>query len=294
MKSRALSDAFLKEMIIGRHRDITATVRADSDLMLCLRGDYVTVYYKSMQILRINENGTYYIDGEYNAPNPNDVTDWATYFRDAKCAIDAHNTSEKLEKEIQQQIARENNSCGISNGTDYFVFDIEYAQPDGDFRFDALAVHWPRNHRKSGNDLQLAIIEVKVGESAIGGKSGMCKHYSDTARFIVELGNNPELSNAFLRDTEKVIQQLRCMGMWKTDNPHPITMSLSHPQLIFAMANFNRNSTALAEPLSQIIQEHTDVSKFDVLFASSSFMGYGLYNDCMLTLDWVAQMIKEK
>ncbi len=287
MKMRALNQKFITDLKSGCHSGITNEVRNDDSLMICLRGDYVTVYYKSMRILEISENGKYNIDRHYGAPDPNKVADWGEYFKNAKKAIDSYNTNEKLEKEIQQMIARENTCCSISNATDYFIFDIEYTQADkslADGRFDALAVHWPRDKRRNDKDLQIAFIEIKVGEKAILGSSGLIKHYNSASNFIERLKQDTEYKKSFLDDAAQVVAQLRELGLWKiNDNKNTISFADEfYPQMIFILADFNTHSEILKEPL-QSIQHNKEL--FDLRFATSSFMGYALYDECMLTLD---------
>ena len=287
MKNRAISEKFFNELKSGKYQNILQTVKQDDDLIMCLRGDYITIYYKSMRILEISENGEYDVDKNYGIIPPNDDTNWIEYFKNAKKAIDSYNTNEKLEKEIQQMIARENTCCSISNATDYFIFDIEYTQADkslADGRFDALAVHWPRDKRRNDKDLQIAFIEIKVGEKAILGSSGLIKHYNSASNFIERLKQDTEYKKSFLDDAAQVVAQLRELGLWKiNDNKNTISFADEfYPQMIFILADFNTHSEILKEPL-QSIQHNKEL--FDLRFATSSFMGYALYDECMLTLD---------
>jgi len=73
----------------------------------------------------------------------------------------------KEEREVQQLILRDNNFEGVSRATDYYVCDIEYANPQG--RFDLVAVHWPSNGavRKKQDGRRLVLVETKYGDGAI-------------------------------------------------------------------------------------------------------------------------------
>ena len=205
MKNRAISEKFFNELKSGKYQNILQTVKQDDDLIMCLRGDYITIYYKSMRILEISENGEYDVDKNYGIIPPNDDTNWIEYFKNAKFALSSYNKTKqinKLEKEVQQAIVKENNTSSICNETDYFIIDIEYTQPEFDGRFDALAVYWPKNKRKNGHDLQLAFIEVKAGNNAIGGTSGIVKHYESVIEFLNNLTKNNE-KEQFIQDIEK-------------------------------------------------------------------------------------------
>ena len=137
MKNRAISEKFFYEFKSGKYQNILQTVKQDDDLIMCLRGDYITIYYKSMRILEISENGEYDVDKNYGIIPPNDDTNWIEYFKNAKFALNSYNKTKqmnKLEKEVQQAIVKENNTSSICNETDYFIIDIEYTQPEFDGR----------------------------------------------------------------------------------------------------------------------------------------------------------------
>lgn len=292
MKNRAMSEKFFYEFKSGKYQNILQTVKQDDDLIMCLRGDYITIYYKSMRILEISENGEYDVDKNYGIIPPNDDTNWIEYFKNAKFALNSYNKTKqmnKLEKEVQQAIVKENNTSSICNETDYFIIDIEYTQPEFDGRFDALAVYWPKNKRKNGHDLQLAFIEVKAGNNAIGGTSGIVKHYESVIEFLNNLTKNNE-KEQFIQDIEKVIAQQRDLGLWNIPhNKHEITLSRStKPQLIFILANYNQNSTVLRNELNlfpSINKKYSNELPFELKFATSSFVGYGLYSNGMINID---------
>lgn len=294
MKNRALNSNFLdmfKEN--GKFHNILEAVKKDDSLIMCMRGDYVTIYYKSLQILKIFENGSFDVDKKYVEEKPIEGFDVEAYFAKAKLGIDRHckeSKVEKLEKEVQQAIVRENNYCSISNATDYFIIDIEYTQNELNARFDALAVLWPRKNRKYGEGLRLAYIEVKAGEKAIKGTSGVSDHYKAIYNFIENLNKNNKEKQDFLEDLENVIMQQRELGLWEIgNNNHKISLSkILEPQLMFILVNYNQNSESIQDELENIqdfILEKDNNIPFELVFATSSFMGYGLYENCMISLE---------
>lgn len=304
MKNRALSPKFLdmfKEN--GRFYNILEAVKKDDSLIMCMRGDYVTIYYKSLQILKICENGSFDVDKKYIEEKPVQGFDAEAYFAKAKIGIDKHckeSRVEKLEKEVQQAIVRDNNYCSISNATDYFIIDIEYTQNELDARFDALAVLWPRKGRQNGKNLRLAYIEVKAGENAIAGTSGVSEHYKAIYNFIENLDNNNKEKQDFLKDLENVIEQQRELGLWeigKNDNKISLSQDVK-PQLMFILVNYNQNSKSINKEIAKIeeyISEKDNKIPFELVFATSSFMGYGLYENCMLSLENLQKkIVKEK
>jgi len=59
-------------------------------------------------------------------------------------------------------VVRENNYSSISNGTDYFIIDIEYDN-HAHARFDLVAVEWPSkaSHRKLAKDYKPKLVVIE-------------------------------------------------------------------------------------------------------------------------------------
>ena len=110
--------------------------------MLSIREDYINIYYRGGNILRVKErNGSYsaFFDNEYNKsglPSP-DLPDaiesqdaarvWDDSFQDLKGIMDFYfSKHSKPEREFQQLVARENNFSTIANQSEYFISDIEF------------------------------------------------------------------------------------------------------------------------------------------------------------------------
>jgi hypothetical protein len=288
--ARALEAGFVNDLKTGIYAPIVDIVRMDDNLTLQLRGSYVNVYYKSHSILKIepaNRENPYSIAKEYPCPiTPDKETNWPEYFMQAKRAVDIHK-KDALEKDIQQRLIQENNFSRIANGTDYFIIDIEYTASDfRQGRFDAVAVCWPKNQRKSGKGLELAVIEVKAGEDAIDGSSGIQKHLDDASAY---LSSNEKVG--FIKDMEKVFSQLRELELvrfGKDGNPHQAAFSQTECQFILVLANYNQHSTKLKSALAGIDDKGLP---FKLLFATASFMGYGLYEEGMFPLDKFRELL---
>lgn len=276
MKTRALNEKFLNEFLTGKLNNLLEIIKSDDSLIMCLRGDYTTVYYRGLQILKIKQNLSFSVDKNYKIEiQPSLDCDWIEYFKEAKQKIDTHCLkSTKLEKEIQQIIFRENSCNCIADETDYFIVDLEYNHSfskERKARFDALAIFWPRNNRAIGNKTKLAIIEIKAGLKALNGKCGLVDHHHDVIEFLENINKNE-----FLNDMKNVFVQMKKLGMINTKaNPEKITLD-KNVQFIFALANYNDNSILLRQAINEMpIDENT-------LFATSPCLGYGLYEKHML------------
>lgn len=187
---------------------------------------------------------------------------------------------EQCEKEIQQRIAMENNTFGDASATDYFIIDTEYAEQgkkSDSNRFDAIALKWSRSMRK-GNDAEkyhpvLALLEVKVHQKALDGDSGIVDHLTKVQDFTI--------TEEIYKDLEKMLQQMRELGLINISTEHKLTFNREAvPEFIFVIANYNQKSTKLWEVLTKI----SEPQNYNLRFATSSFVGYGLYEEGILTL----------
>jgi tRNA-binding EMAP/Myf-like protein len=284
-KKRAINDTFLEALKTGEHKQIVDIVRGDDDLNLQLRGDCADVYYRSCEILKIDpsKENPYSISKSYNCPiAPGSNTSWKEYFMWAKQSIDDYNkgNDENFEGNIQQRLIQENNFFQSANGSDYFVIDSEYTIPKEDGRFDIVAAHWPENNRISGK-AELAVIEIKAGEKAINNSAGIKKHFEDAKAYFKDRDG----INEFCSDMEQVFAQLRELGLVRfgvNGNLHPVKFSRTDFQFIFVFADYHQASTQLPTALKEIDDKYLP---FKLLFATASFMGYGLYDEGMLCLE---------
>jgi hypothetical protein len=184
----------------------------------------------------------------------------------------------KNEREFQQLMLRENNFGNSAKSTDYFICDIEYTQPNTDWRFDLIAVNWPSSSsaRKNNKNLGLAFIEMKYIDQALTGNAGLKKHIEDINRF---LGKRDNLSN--IKDEMKKVFNQK-LELRLIDNQKPIeSFSDNKPEYIFAFANH--------DPESRILKREMEMLSLcpyaELKFAVSTFMGYGLYKQNIYTLD---------
>ena len=239
---RAISD---KLKIKLENSGILEAVKAKEDLALFLRGNYATVYYKTLQILIIN-SASARINEKYLHPEFKNEKNarlekieipgkygknWFEYFDYARQKIDEYQKGGK-EKEYQQELIRQNR---FANSDDYQIIDVEYAQnsiiPNGENkRFDAVAIY-----RVSENMAGLAFIELKVGNGAVYSKtSGVSDHLRSAGKFYAELIRKNKENNLYA-DFDAVITQLHELGLLPVEEKISRTIK---PQMIFAMVDF--------------------------------------------------------
>ncbi len=189
----------------------------------------------------------------------------------------------KAEREFQQLIARENNNSTISNESEYFISDIEVAEPYA--RFDIMAIRWLAAQRKNGSNCKVALIEMKYGDGALGGSAGLLKHLKDMEKLI----SNKDSYAKLLETMESQFNQLDELGLLKfnkSTSKEKLKLNTGEkPEVIFILANHNPRSPKLKTILSDPeLDKYAQSQLFDLKFYVASFAGYGLHSKCMLPL----------
>jgi hypothetical protein len=191
-----------------------------------------------------------------------DVSAWLNQFTYLKGAMDCFfSTHNHSEREFQQLVAWENNRSPISNETEYFITDIEFADPELGARIDMLGVWWPSKERKIERALVPVLIEMKYGNKAFKGSSGLLEHLTDIATLL-------EKKHDTICDTiETQFHQLQELQLIKyTQSGGFLRPCLSaarplKPQVVFLLANCNPRSSILKSELKKL---GGDYSHFDL------------------------------
>lgn len=278
---RALDGTFLHDLKDGILAALPDIVRCDTSLCLELRGGSISIYYRGGSLMRIEKGREYSVvfDEDYfgeSMPLPKagisngaDVNEWIAVVPKLKQAIDRHlSTKHKDEREFQQLLVRENNFGGGALSTDYFICDLEYA-PEGSRRFDAVGVHWPGRERRQTKGRRLVLIEMKYGDGALKGKSGLHKHICDTNSHL----SNPSNVASLKEDMLQVFNQKRELRLIDC-NKNLGGFSDESPVLLLVLANHNPRSRRLRDVLENL----PPCPNAELRIATASFLGYGLYD----------------
>ena len=301
---RALSDQFMNDLHNpeGILHPLYTRVKNDKTLMLAIREKSVNIYYRGGNILRVTEQAKGYynahFDTHYNSSklelpilprslkSPADTSQWVDAFPVLKQTMDFYFTIHtKAEREFQQLVARENNNSTISNESEYFISDIEFADTALGARFDLLAIRWLANQRQHGTNCKPAFIEMKYADGALAGTAGVLKHLKDMDSLITDRSRYASL----LQTMESQFNQLDQLGLLNfnkgTSNAVVKLNPDDRPEVIFMLANHNPRSTKLKTILSDPeIDKYDQSGKFDLRFFVARFAGYGLHAKCMLKL----------
>ena len=314
---RALNDSFLNAFLEdGKLFPLLDLVRKDHTLCMELRGEYVEIYYRGGLLYKIDDNeyGNYKIyynenykilnkqNKNYKLKEVNSVSDAVKEVPIHKQDMDIYfSQNNKLEREYQQLIERENNYSGdVSHNTDYFILDIEYAFSDKkndssdeakdetkektdelNARYDMLAVKWisTNSNRKKVFELPIAFIEVKYGDGAVSGNASISKHIRDYINFRHDSCKMKQLA----KDMEAVFGQKHKLHLITSyeNKELKITINPEEVEYIFVFANHNPDSSKLIAEITTAIKtwKGKPEAKYlnEIKVAKSSDMGYGLF-----------------
>jgi hypothetical protein len=299
-KPRGLSDDFLKELQKGFLAPLHERVRKDPTLCMEVREDYVNIYYRGGNLLKVAQ-----APGGYSAAfDPNyfkgaaaplaglpsviqsltDVESWLAAFPQMKDAIDVF-PKHSVEREVQQILVADNNRWGAARASDYFICDIEYANEFG--RFDFVAVHWPSrpSDRKQAAGRRLVLGEVKYADSALKGKAGLREHVVGANEFL----KDPSRVEALKDEMVRIFNQKRSLGLIECGKDLA-GFSDEKPVLLLVLANHDPDKSALCGLLSEL----PDCPNADVRVASASLMGYGLFKPAVLSVEQALERIERK
>ncbi|WP_223643784.1 hypothetical protein [Corallococcus sp. EGB] len=285
---RGLSPEFLADLQGGLLAPIRERVVRDQSLCLELREDYINVYYRGGNVMRVSRaDGGYsaFFDTKYfqgsvlSMPEPrlreaSDVASWLAALPTLKQAMDLTQPGE--EREVQQLILRDNNVGGVARSTDYYVCDIEYANHHG--RFDLVAVRWPSTPaaRKRQGGHRLVLGEVKFGDGALEGTAGLHAHINDVNAYLAAPGNLAALKQEMLR----VFNQKRALRLIDCEKDL-VAFSEEAPMLLLVLVNHDPDKSRLRELLRSLPPSpHAELR-----IATGSLLGYGLYEPAILPVD---------
>ena len=293
---------FMEDLKDGNLKPILERVKADNTLDLQIRDNYINIYYRGGNLLKIEpkkKKEPFHFDEKYlksdskhnkelkrkidKARQEGNVEDWIELFPELKQSMDFYMTKKRnSEREYQQHVVRENNYSKIANSTDYFIIDSEYQYKN---RFDLIAVRWESDRaiRKipKGFKPKLVFIEAKYGDSALKGKAGMLKHIEDFIK--LDSKKIESIKNEMLTVLKQKRELGLIHGLGKDKNKNEFPSFSESTDLIFLLINHDPASKNLDDVLKEI-EEYDDKTKDRIKFCSSNFFGYGLYKENIFTL----------
>lgn len=330
---RRLDDQFMEDLKQGILFPILERVRADHTLMLAIRRNYINVYYRGGNLLKLEKKtGNIrrykpYFNPKYFGKESHQLRDWVKHnslplatreaadawvikFGELKQEMDLHfGQKSKDEREFQQLIVRENNYSRLSNSTEYFFTDIEYTSPKGSsqnaehllnlngkatsFRFDMLGVEWLSDSRDHTAARQCRPVIVEV-------------KYGD-ASLAGSSGMKKHLRDmkAFLDSchdelvatVNDQLSQLQDLGLIKIANDKMRLQASTgqRPIVIFVVANANPRADGLRNEVAELAGLMGDGDPgFDIFFFVANFAGYAMHADSLLDLASFNRLLKDR
>lgn len=299
---RTLNGSFLEDLKCGMLKPLTETVITDTGLCLELRGNYINIYYRGGNLLKVRgtkDASAYRVSfdrkyfktgGEVDLPctqvkDADGIEQWLKVTPVLKRAIDNFLAkTRKDEREFQQRILRDNNFGSIARSTDYYVCDIEYQSAHG--RFDMIAVNWPSepSARKRPHGWRLIFVEVKHGDTALEGSAGVHKHIKDVNKYV----ENGENLSRIKEDMVGVFNQKLELGLIDCGKSLS-SFGNEKPLLLLAFVNHDPGKSKLHDVLNSCPESpHVDLA-----IATASFLGYGLYDQGIHPLEEARQRFAE-
>lgn len=162
------------------------------ELFIGVRNNYLNLYYNCDSIAKVEykqgkvicEIDKYYLDGNhYKGSNKTKKIDTSEIYKNYQTIKTNSNGKATGEKKTQSRLVILNNNNNLSK---CYCFDVEWVKAfenkqekdEAKFngRFDIMAISKKKPHK-------VALIELKYGNGAIGGESGIFKHIEDFKKY---------------------------------------------------------------------------------------------------------------
>lgn len=128
---------------------------------------------------------------------------------------------------------------------------------------------------------------MKYGDGALQGNAGIVTHIDDFKAFI----ESADMKN-FCKDQDDIFRQKCELGLIPDmmKMPHDINIQTEGMEMVFLLANHDPDSKILRDVVNSI---NSDEYPFTINFSVASMMGYGLYEDNMMTLEEFKEYISK-
>lgn len=312
----------MQDLLGGTLSPLLQELKEDDTLLMGLRGQYISVYYRGGQLLKIlpsNDGYSAAFDRKYDAEgilperlarhgcadvlerslrSPEDTSRLVGVLSELKRLMDRHTKVQSgLEREFQQVAARVNSRTKSSNSSHYFITDIEHAH--GRARYDMLGVRWRRNvEHRNRKCLVPVIFEVKYGLDALDGTSGVLEHLEKTLDDL----QNETFRTGLRENVIAQFTQLSELGLIKYErgsSTEDFGAVDGHVQIVFVLAEYVPHSGKLVGILDEcdrLMAKTAEVFassglNVELVFASASLCGYGMHERTMLTTAQVRELV---
>lgn len=204
---KAFCEAFKRTMfyteIYQKHKD---------EIIIGIRDGYINLYYNcdSIAKIRVGQPSKALLASYYTDKKTRSLSDeeYVSFYNSIKEKSDRR---DKKEKQAQERLFIDNNSNPSSV---WFCIDVEFTKSlrgkntAEDWRFDIIAISKTAPYR-------VALIELKYGKKAIGGKSGIRTHVRDFYAFHKE--------NRYIDLKDEIVSIVKSLQEIGVDVPYNLT-----------------------------------------------------------------------
>lgn len=318
--ARRLSKEFfnwLNESTDGK--DILDIISQYQCLSLRMNGKSLKIYFQGCKILVIHSNIKNDIECDFEPLSKSyikkkeaqlqsiietgiSICNLQQYLDCVISLISRNNKRIRQEEKIRQEITAINNRSREATDTDFFIIDQEYGVTTNNktSKFDLIAIKWlstSKNRKNfSASNIEIVVFELKQGSDAIGGTSKATTNKADLKSHIKDF-NDLQFDSKKLYDFKEdiinmFIQQVSLKGFFNPDikafkhlnkyldpkNKKELKDIIENipVKFGFVVSDYKSASKCLLEQIKQI--PDTD----DFLFATSSYMGYGLFDEFII------------
>jgi len=232
------ANAFKNSVLYGLYKE------HKDELFLGVRDDYLNLYYNCDCIAKIEyknksitcEIDKYYLDGKhYKKINekrykitPDEIC------KNYRVLKKHSNEKTANEKKAQSKLVVLNNKNKLSN---WFCIDIEYEKSDFRGRFDIIAISKNPPHKT-------ALIELKYGNEAIGGNSGIYEHIKN----FIEFCKNDCFRKQMKKEIVSIIKSLKDIDKDIPINVPELNSILPNPDFYFITLDNNAEKIGANTP----------------------------------------------
>lgn len=243
----------------------------EKELIIGVRNNYINIYYNCNSIAKVfytKKNkircaiASYFLpdDFDYQSDevilnNEEDVQKYIVKrYNEIKklCESQGKNIDEKI---AQQKLFMLNNNNPDSN---WFCFDVEWIKAFSsqtvknsqkyNARFDILAISKESPHK-------IAFIELKYGKGAIGGKSGIVKHFKDYRAFS---DSKHKYFEDFKEEAVSIITSLQLLDIEVPNSLRDLNVTQIDSTPYFYIAALNNENDEVKHQMAKYLFDHKE------------------------------------
>lgn len=307
---RIISNNFINDLEDGILRNILKYVKSDTTLAMEIRKDCINIYYRGGSLLKVKEVGENIYNGYFDKNyiktensqsvvvecisginNLSKANKLIEYIPKIKQQMDLWMKIEMPdggEREYKHIVAKENNYGLIGKESDYFIGDIEYRGSSNNYLFDMIGVKWAVDNDNT-NNLDLALFKMYYGDKNLKTSKEIISDLKNMANFL----KNEHNLNTLKEDLIEIYKVKTMLGLLYPYKGLKIDFS-DKIEIVYIFGNQSNENQNLKNILIEIksSKEYEEMSKnIDVKIATSSFMGYGLYEKNIINLDKAIEML---